>query len=911
MKLSTRYGVAVSILAVVAGTLLYSIWQWRDASNRGWSGMNAQINATTKGGTPSAMIMADMVEPRSPASRAGIVKGDRISAINGESDGLVDRYMAVRPGETVRLTIDGSPPREVTIRFEDPFFRASTLVGVFSNLLMSAIAIGIGAYVFLKQPGDPRTLILLIFTAAYAIAGFIHVGPEHRAGLMTGGQIIPLMLMVGSSLLLSPALLHFFLVFPKRRPVLDRYPRVLAFIYGVPSVGAALITLLMLAATLSVKKGQGPIEAVEAAFDPVKKVIIGHEVAVDAVIAVLAGFGLLIAAFRLYRDRQHLGWKSALYVSPGRTIAILICAPALVAALLRESDFAVGLRALSTAAGVVALAGAGIQVVIAVLSLTLIFPLASCIAAYRSYRESHGEEKRQLRWPIWGALVGVPAYVLIGPLLQLITWALHVPRQSVAAAVLHVAGRHLPALALLLVPLSVAAAVLKYRLMDIDSYVRRTVIYGAISAILGLLYLVVVGGVGRVVAGLMSIESEWVTVGSTLLIAALFVTVRKKVQGFVDVRFYRKKDYAAALRRLAVRLAEKGSRAALFQAVVEAAQEALHARGIVLWLLQPRREMFVVEGKVGPADDVLDLVIPSGGPLSVALDKPGPVPWSVLEHNESDALIAVGAAYLAPVRSGPTLAGFLAIGSKLSDADFDTEDVFFLEAVAAQVAAVLEQVRTRDEEQDFDRARDIQLALLPKSIPQPPGIGIYGSWQPARFIGGDYYDVMDLGGGRYGLAIADVSGKGLSAALLMSNLQAAVRVLALEAAPPATVCDRVNRIICRNVTSGRFITFFYGILDSTGRSFIIPPVNMAWPVGWRPTSSVTASPRLRTTGKKSSARSAFSGSWANPGTCPPATLGGGCWMRSADFAWAGSAMMSRLSYSRWTCPHRDLPRPRQ
>ncbi len=121
------------------------------------------------------------------------------------------------------------------------------------------------------------------------------------------------------------------------------------------------------------------------------------------------------------------------------------------------------------------------------------------------------------------------------------------------------------------------------------------------------------------------------------------------------------------------------------------------------------------------------------------------------------------------------------------------------------------------QEQEVAEARLIQQGLLPKSIPQQAGYEIAGAWQPAQSVGGDYYDVLAFDEATLGLCIADVAGKGLPAALLMSNLQAAVRGLASPSLAPDGLCMRLNSLVCHNTGSDRFITFFYAQLDGPER----------------------------------------------------------------------------------------------
>lgn len=117
------------------------------------------------------------------------------------------------------------------------------------------------------------------------------------------------------------------------------------------------------------------------------------------------------------------------------------------------------------------------------------------------------------------------------------------------------------------------------------------------------------------------------------------------------------------------------------------------------------------------------------------------------------------------------------------------------------------------QKQELQRAREIQESLLPKTIPQLVGFEVAAAWRPAREVSGDYFDVFRLGETKVGICIADVVGKGVSAALLMANMQAAVRAFAGEAESPARVCAKVNRLLCENIATGKFVTCVFGVLD--------------------------------------------------------------------------------------------------
>lgn len=142
------------------------------------------------------------------------------------------------------------------------------------------------------------------------------------------------------------------------------------------------------------------------------------------------------------------------------------------------------------------------------------------------------------------------------------------------------------------------------------------------------------------------------------------------------------------------------------------------------------------------------------------------------------------------------------------------DDAVLLEIVRRE-AAEGAALRQRDARiaREYEDARTIQRALLPAAMPLVAGCELAARWQPASGVGGDCYDVHRFGHTDIGVSIADVAGKGLPAALLMSNLQAAVRAFATGTATPGEVTASVNRLLTRNIAPGKFVTFCYAIVD--------------------------------------------------------------------------------------------------
>jgi len=144
-------------------------------------------------------------------------------------------------------------------------------------------------------------------------------------------------------------------------------------------------------------------------------------------------------------------------------------------------------------------------------------------------------------------------------------------------------------------------------------------------------------------------------------------------------------------------------------------------------------------------------------------------------------------------------------------------------AVAVQNARLFQQVRHEREEMTRDalEARTLQQALLPKSSPYIPGFAVSGLCVPVGAVGGDWYDFISLNDGRWGLVLADVSGKGTAAALLMAATRGVLRSLAEASCTPSEVLQRLNQLLVEDLPPARFVTMAYAVLDPAKRTLTL------------------------------------------------------------------------------------------
>jgi sigma-B regulation protein RsbU (phosphoserine phosphatase) len=202
------------------------------------------------------------------------------------------------------------------------------------------------------------------------------------------------------------------------------------------------------------------------------------------------------------------------------------------------------------------------------------------------------------------------------------------------------------------------------------------------------------------------------------------------------------------------------------------------------------------------------------GPSSVASLAPGPL---------REALAAARFALVVPLAAGDRLSGLLAVGERPGGRPFGEEDLDFAAALARQAQSALEgarahHVKLEKERQDRDLqiARGIQQSLFPRTRPRVEGFEVTAESRSCYEVGGDYYDFIPLDGGRLGLVIADVSGKGTPASLMMASVHAWVQAMA-GTARPTQVLERLNRFLYANTQTSRYVTLFYGELDPPGR----------------------------------------------------------------------------------------------
>src|SRR5919204_1620992 len=261
----------------------------------------------------------------------------------------------------------------------------------------------------------------------------------------------------------------------------------------------------------------------------------------------------------------------------------------------------------------------------------------------------------------------------------------------------------------------------------------------------------------------------------------------------------------------------------------------------------------VARGRTGPAltaavapEPPAEAAEPAAAPLEIAPNDPiipyfqsaaGAVDIDALEL-ESPALEALrtdGVKLVVPLVTQGELIALLNLGPRRSDQEYSRDDRRLLESLAAQAAPAVRvgqlvreqeaEIRSRERlDQELAVARLIQQNFLPRALPTPAGWTIAADYRPAREVGGDFYDFIDLPGGRVGLVIGDVTDKGVPAALVMAATRSVLRASAQRLVDPGAVLRRVNDHLCPDIPENMFVTCLYRVVEpETGPPLLPEP----------------------------------------------------------------------------------------
>jgi serine phosphatase RsbU (regulator of sigma subunit) len=466
-------------------------------------------------------------------------------------------------------------------------------------------------------------------------------------------------------------------------------------------------------------------------------------------------------------------------------------------------------------------------------AVNLLYIAAALTLLWVSYRRATNTRIRaQLRTIFIGLASCAGLYAIAVPIPTLLnhTWP-PLTRSSliVAALVLGSAG--------------IAYSMVRYRFLDAKLIARKSILYALTSAFLVSVYLTIIR---QLDALLQSVAGFDVTVFETaiLLIAlVLFQPVVSWLEEALENVFLRERgDHRTLLRRLSGEVLTVLDLKTLADTILETLREGLLARTTV-FLIAPGPHVPIARGFGGGVDLEAIAAIPRE-----ELDR-ATEGISILRRSEIrdlashergvvlKPLLATEPYLILPLRHAGQFLGLISLGRKITETRYTAEEMSLLETLGNQTSVALKNALLYEEnlvksllEEELAVARRIQQQFLPTRLPEMGRFGIAAMNLPNKQVGGDYYDIVDLGSGSYLITIADVAGKGVPAALLASMVQASVRTQAHDGKPVCEMMDRLNRLVYDATPDDRFATCFLARVSASGMSLSFSNAGHNYPI---------------------------------------------------------------------------------
>ncbi len=415
------------------------------------------------------------------------------------------------------------------------------------------------------------------------------------------------------------------------------------------------------------------------------------------------------------------------------------------------------------------------------------------------------------------------------------------------------------AFSLLLVPASFAVAIMRLGALDRDFIVRTSLIYGLLTAMVLVGYFTVVLGVGLVFRRLLAVRSDQIALALVAVSGLLVLPLRGLAQKWIDRTFYpARRVNRQAMTSLAEELTGIIDADEVTCLLQQRLQTLFEPAGLAVYLIRGDRSYRAMDC-AGDADEAKPQApppeLPGSSSLIRLLDRmrhplfTEEIEDLLLPTGSDEASVhllgTLGVQLVVPLVTGNRVLGFITLGDKKGHALYSQEDLANLQALAVQAAPLIESrqlyresLHRKQMEAELEVAREIQSRLLPVAPLAGPGFIIAGRNEPCQAVGGDFFDYFLRPDGTLAVAIGDVAGKGVPAALLMTSLRVAFRSEANPGSGARDVITRLNRTVHGLVSHGRFVCFFFGVLDPRSGLLTYCNAGMDPPVLFRAAAAV-------------------------------------------------------------------------
>ena len=386
---------------------------------------------------------------------------------------------------------------------------------------------------------------------------------------------------------------------------------------------------------------------------------------------------------------------------------------------------------------------------------------------------------------------------------------------------------------------AIAYAMVRHKFLDTKLIARRGILYALASAVLIGFYLTVIERVNSAVAKAFGIDARIVEPVFLIIALTLFQPAVSKLEDSLDRMFLRDPtDYRNVLRALGRELQTTIDLEDLLNRSARTLTEALLLRSSYIVALTADGPLVRTGAGEPMSPESLDGVaamMPRLSSQEASYRLSDPVDG--LRRVDRELLVRkLGVELMVPLRWRNETLGLVLLGEKITGTEFTSEDVSLLNNLGSQMGVSLQnalllrdRLRVARIEEEMNLAHQIQQTFLKSDFPSLPNCEVHAVNLPSRQVGGDYYDVVPTPDGSFLVAIADVAGKGVPAALLSSMLQAALRTQARSVESPAAILRNINALVYRSTAVHQFATFFLARVAGDGRRMTYCNAGHNWP----------------------------------------------------------------------------------
>lgn len=432
--------------------------------------------------------------------------------------------------------------------------------------------------------------------------------------------------------------------------------------------------------------------------------------------------------------------------------------------------------------------------------------------------------KKSLKGIIWGFLIG-----LLGLIYYFILLSFIYTTDNAYNTLFRV-----PTIAVLAIPFSLAYSIFKYRILETEFIIKKSLVFGIVTAFIVGFYLLIVFLIDSFVSVFFNTNKQVLTISVVIIITFTFDFVNKKAKEFVDKTLYRERyNYRQSLLEFTTEIQYLPNIKQIIEIFARTVKKSMGVNKMDIVIKDLDYFTLLKETNYQEDKQFIDEDDNISTPFLKLFEneKKSKILQSLqlqnlnLSSDEKKIIEQSGIVLSVPLIYGDNFIGALNFGPKDSGKAYSDEDIDLLETLSSHCALAFENSRLLREEIEKKKleeelwiAKNIQAGLLPKLNKKIPQLDISGISIPAKEIGGDFYDCIELPDDKYLLVIGDVSGKGIPAALYMAKIQAMIQYASGIYSTPKEILKEVNNLIYDSIDKKSFVTVELAIFDLKNKS---------------------------------------------------------------------------------------------